>query len=768
MIINEKVRELVNRLETNPTDNLLSELIETLDANCAQPQVRQRYQAYAAKQDRIDPSQANLSAYPMDEDGYAHAFDVLHEEAQIWETWSKYGFVVDKNVIDGPLCEKTMARIREVASNISDQKFSIDDPSTHQFMPTDPNGTPLISRGFFEIYHDDSLAQLRQAIRVYLHHVVIWGRTDLWTTYDRYGVKLAGHPDSKGLPLHVDQNVTVHPTFRTVQGVLALTDCPTQRGTFVAVPESKKLFPQYGDIVEARQDNYKGEYVELDLSRPFAKNLEAARQIIPLRAGSIVSWDSRTTHANSPNISGEPRLVAYISAGPAPEYDDKAIVAREDAFKTGLGSNVRDAKMHASMRPRYTAPDTIATVRKPEQLNYLGSLLYGFTRHKRPTQSHAKLLVNAEAYGFGPTAAIADFFPLLRQQFQTIAFVGPKHTLDLQEKLPYDAIYDQDKMTLAEFDALLDQYDVFFTAFDFERAQMAIQRGKPTIFYDCLTWFWQDIHPILAHDNALYLAQDFFGVRERIAANPKSYAHPIVVKPILKAISHANHKDIVLVNLGGIKNPHWSNEDVIAYAKTIIEALNLAIPHTENVVIAASQVVCNALKDPRIKTYTREEISALLPRVKYAAVTPGLSNIYDMSQYAIPTLYLPPANDSQGLQAKIMNMNNMADAWMDWSDIGKTVNYSNQAQAVLANISACGDAVNNDRDLRTKFVETLSQKMRDVSELKISRSHALVEKFGTGGIEEVVSKVRSFADYHISHKEEHAVKSDAKNQKVEV
>ena len=53
-----------------------------------------------------------------------------------------------------------------------------------------------------------------------------------------------------------------------------------------------------------------------------------------------------------------------------------------------------------------------------------------------------RLLLNAEPFGFGPTAAIAGFFPHLRGNFATIGYMGKKHTLDLQKGLPYDAIHD--------------------------------------------------------------------------------------------------------------------------------------------------------------------------------------------------------------------------------------------------------------------------------------------------------------------------------------
>jgi hypothetical protein len=61
---------------------------------------------------------------------------------------------------------------------------------------------------------------------------------------------------------------------------------------------------------------------------------------------------------------------------------------------------------------------------------------------KNTEQTKQRLLLNAEAFGFGPTAAIADCFPFLKERFSTIGFIGSGHTLDLQRPLAYDAIHD--------------------------------------------------------------------------------------------------------------------------------------------------------------------------------------------------------------------------------------------------------------------------------------------------------------------------------------
>lgn len=370
-IITNETRELVASIE----DDLAYDSEETLDSTqrlvghllvrCNQADIQEKYAAYGAAGN-------GLKDYPIATDGFAKAFDVLSEEDALYEHWQEFGVVVGKKVVPKQLCLDAIHRVKSVVGELSAGTCDIEKPDTYDKLPVDENQVPILTRGFFEIYHDDSLAQLRQSVRSYLHHVVLWGRADLWTTFDRFGVKLPGHHESAALPLHVDQNPKEHPDFRTVQGVLALEDCPIERGTLVTVPGSKTHFSEYVPMAPAH-----GEYVELDTRFPAAEMLAEHAQAIPLRQGDLVNWDSRTTHANTANISELPRFIALIAAGPAKPDNITAVQSRHEAFLTGLGSNVRDALMHASKRPRYTDQEAVSRIRQPEQLTFLGKLLYG-------------------------------------------------------------------------------------------------------------------------------------------------------------------------------------------------------------------------------------------------------------------------------------------------------------------------------------------------------------------------------------------------------
>ena len=369
MIIDDDIRAIVSRIENagHVSEYDVTNLVHRLAINCV-----------ASKRDlSVSAGDDPFPAYPIDHDGYAVSFDPLTDEAGFTDAWRRYGFVVGKAILSQDQCKQARDEIKARFRALSHETCDMDRPDTWHNMPRDANGTPVLSRGFLEIYHDDVLAQLRQNVRAYIHHVLIWGRPDLWTTFDRIGVKLPHHEESVALPLHVDQNPNIHPGFKTVQGVMALTDCPARRGTFMGVPGSRAFFHHYGAMAKNA-----GEYVELDQSTPIAATFRRHAQAIPLRAGDFVSWHSGTTHANTENMSDETRMVAYISAGPAQRYSVNAHIARANAFVDGTGSNVRDAMMHASKKPRFTDPAAIARIRKPERLTPLGKLLYGMNAYE--------------------------------------------------------------------------------------------------------------------------------------------------------------------------------------------------------------------------------------------------------------------------------------------------------------------------------------------------------------------------------------------------
>lgn len=356
-------------------------------------------------------------------------------------------------------------------------------------------------------------------------------------------------------------------------------------------------------------------------------------------------------------------------------------------------------------------------------------------------KSKLKLLLNAEPFGFGPTAAIATFFPYLREKFEYIGYVGKSHTLDLQKDLPYDALHDVSLLSNDEIREIISSYDIFLTALDFETAGLAKSAGLKVIIYDPLTWYWKCI-PEIVHRSDLYLAQDFFGVHERLSLNPEEFPESVlVVPPIVSEKRSRVSKKYTLINLGGLQNPLWSVDDVLRYAQIFITAIKECLPPSENLIVATSNAIARKMNDGGARSYNRKEMYDILENTKYAFMTSGLGNIYDAAKFDIPTVWLPPANDSQGQQLDLLRKYKMSDGQIDWADIGNPINYFEEQPVVLGNIKEAIYAVSDHSAIKIH----LGKIIEEVSKNDNSKAGAILDEFGTGGAEKVGTLVFEFS-----------------------
>ncbi len=353
-------------------------------------------------------------------------------------------------------------------------------------------------------------------------------------------------------------------------------------------------------------------------------------------------------------------------------------------------------------------------------------------------KSKLKLVLNAEPFGFGPTAAIATFFPYLRDKFEYIGYLGKKHTLDLQKDLAYDAVHDVSQALDQEIQEILTTYDIFVTALDFETAAIAKSAGLKVIIYDPLTWYWKLLPEIISQSD-LYLAQDFFGVRERLKNEANLFPKNVqIVPPIVSQVRQRISKRYTLINLGGLQNPLWTVDDVSHYAQTFIEVIKRCLPQGEELIIATSNAIAAKLNDNKVRSYNRAEMYEILENTKYAFMTSGLGNIYDAAKFDIPTIWLPPANDSQGQQLELLKKHRVSDGQIDWADFGKPIDYFAEQTVVLKKIK---DAIYSVSDP----VVHVSEACRSVNKKEGSSTKALLDQFGTGGAEKVGALVYEFS-----------------------
>jgi hypothetical protein len=355
---------------------------------------------------------------------------------------------------------------------------------------------------------------------------------------------------------------------------------------------------------------------------------------------------------------------------------------------------------------------------------------------ERPTTLPLRVLVTAQPFGFGPSAAMAQIFDHLRPRVGHLAFAGAGHTCDIHTQLPYDAVHRLPVDGCAEaFRRLCADHDASLIACDFAAAEAARDAGIPFGVYDPILWFWPR-WPSIVESAALYMCQDFFGVRERVRDAGRE--NVVVVPPMSPTLSPAaeSRNPHVLVNLGGICNPFHSQEVSVSYARLVMTVVPAAARLYPEVHVATSQPIVNHLRHevPAARTISPREAQRLLGTGELAAMTPGLGNIYEAAALAKRVLWLPPANNSQGQQLDILRERGLAPFAADWHDIlpaRAPIDYFGPEPTAMKHIADAIDDAMEDPAAAERLCALFLQAHRAPATPNPLAS--LLDRFGTGG-----------------------------------
>jgi ectoine hydroxylase-related dioxygenase (phytanoyl-CoA dioxygenase family) len=270
---------------------------------------------------------------------------IVHQNTALQEIdqfFKENGYVVIRNISN--------PENREALVQLIDQIMEKDIPNARRL-------------GFMDLYHDDTLAQLRQDPRIYQVFACLLGSEKLWVVFDRV-IHQKVNENEDPLPPHVDQNPIKNPDFFNVQAMVALRDMNESTGTLAVIPKSHLFFHRYCQWTKPA-DGYV-EYQDNDL--PSFVGLR-------LKEGELVIWDSRTTHSRFRGTPEADRYAALITFTLAKD-DPKLYELRLKYFKEGIGWNDHEAGLRATARPRLEQ-----TLRQnQEKLSPLGLKLYGLDR----------------------------------------------------------------------------------------------------------------------------------------------------------------------------------------------------------------------------------------------------------------------------------------------------------------------------------------------------------------------------------------------------
>lgn len=197
-----------------------------------------------------------------------------------------------------------------------------------EFDRDDPSGwyqEPHRHNGMVEMYHHQSLWDVRQHPKMYQLFRELFGQDDLWVFIDRANLKPPPSPehpeyDHHGM-VHWDMDVRETPTPFQVQGVLYLVDTRSGEGGFQCVPGVHR---RAAEIAAGISDT---DLRHQQLHERFPDEISPPIEI-EADAGDFIIWHSALPHGNSRNYSDKPRLAQYVRLEPAVPSDAALRAAR--------------------------------------------------------------------------------------------------------------------------------------------------------------------------------------------------------------------------------------------------------------------------------------------------------------------------------------------------------------------------------------------------------------------------------------------------------
>ena len=236
----------------------------------------------------------------------------------------KEGYIIVPSAVPADMCQAVVADIDEYVAGGGDRYLGYG--------------------GMVELYHRQSMWNVRQHPAVYAAFAELFGTEELWVSIDRCNYKepFPKRPEGNGEIargfqrlwdqefnkqgfIHWDVNVNQRPRPFGVQGVIALTDTALDMGGFQCVP---MLYQNLDEHLEG-QSNRKIRNSNLDV-----EVWSGAIVRVAMKAGDLLIWDSFLPHGNGVNRSDKPRYAMYVTM--FPKGDERAGSERMNCWLHGL------------------------------------------------------------------------------------------------------------------------------------------------------------------------------------------------------------------------------------------------------------------------------------------------------------------------------------------------------------------------------------------------------------------------------------------------
>lgn len=217
--------------------------------------------------------------------------------AQEISFFDENGYVILKNAISKQDCQDIIDAVCHLIG------IKETDPKTWYQI-----GSSALKGIMVQLFQHPAMQKTRNNSRIRQAFEQLLGRTDIWYTVDRAGFN---PPETstytyRGMGLHWDVSLQLPIPFG-LQGLVYLTDTAADQGAFTLVPGFQNRVEEWLNSLTAGADPRTQDLHALG-SKPIAAN-----------AGDLIIWHQALPHGSSPNRSGKPRFVQYITYSPIDE-----------------------------------------------------------------------------------------------------------------------------------------------------------------------------------------------------------------------------------------------------------------------------------------------------------------------------------------------------------------------------------------------------------------------------------------------------------------
>lgn len=272
-----------------------------------------------------------------------------------------------------------------------------------------------------------------------------------------------------------------------------------------------------------------------------------------------------------------------------------------------------------------------------------------------------KIILTAENFAFGPVSKLLFIAEKLKKLKYTLIFVGYGTSLQLAKKFPFDEIHEIDtdnKENEAKLRDIISTGDLLVSSMDLGSIAIAKELSIPTVWIDCLFWFWKAIPEVVLDVDAY--------VRELTiddSKNETQYGEKIenfyTVGPIIgERVQKKQRANKALISFGGGEASYWykvGKDTNYPFVMTEILSRYVDWSNFEKVTISTNEKIIEELKKRypnslfEFNNFSQSDFIEELSSVQVLLTTAGLVTTESAFQQQTPTIFLPSSNNSHHL-----------------------------------------------------------------------------------------------------------------------